>query len=62
MLAVSEVLLQEHDIETFDAFLKIVRERAQAGEVFLQIDVKPPYGDTPEDWEERVEAAFYSTR
>jgi hypothetical protein len=23
------------------------------------MDVKPDYGDTPENWEDRLEAAFY---
>ena len=62
MLAISEVLLKEHDISSFDEFLELVRERARGGEIFLQMDVKPPYNDTPVDWEERIEAAFYSTR
>jgi hypothetical protein len=28
------------------------------GELFFRMDVKPPYPDTPEDWEDRLEAAF----
>lgn len=62
MLAVSEVLMQEHHLKSFDDFLKVVTKRARGGEIFLQMDVKPPYSDTPENWEARVEAAFYSTR
>ena len=58
MLWLSEILLQEHELGSFEALLAQVRARAQAGEVFFRIDVKPPFPDTPEDWEERLEAAF----
>jgi hypothetical protein len=26
--------------------------------MFFRIDVKPPYPDTPENWEDRLEASF----
>lgn len=58
MLWLSEVLLQEHDLDTFDGLCKTIQKRAQQGEMFFRIDVKPPYADTPEDWEDRLEAAF----
>jgi hypothetical protein len=28
--------------------------------MFLRFDVKPPYPDTPNDWEDRLEATFSS--
>jgi hypothetical protein len=31
----------------------------ESDERFFQMDVKPDYGDTPENWEDRLEAAFY---
>jgi hypothetical protein len=60
MLWLSEVLLQEHQLETFEGLIEKIQERAQAGEMFFRIDVKPPFQDTPEDWEDRLEAAFYA--
>ena len=36
---------------------KIVKERSKT-EIFFRIDVKPPYLDTPENWEDRLEAMF----
>ena len=62
MLWLSEVLLQNHDIESFELLLDVVRERARAGEMFFRMDVRPPYPDTPEDWEDRLEAAFSSAQ
>jgi hypothetical protein len=29
-----------------------------AGERFLHMDIKPPYFDTPENWQDVLEAAF----
>jgi len=26
--------------------------------MFFRMDVRPPFPDTPEDWEDRLEAAF----
>ena len=60
MLYLSEVLMQEHDLESFNDVVEALKERARKGEMFFQIDVKPPFSDTPNDWETRLEAAFTS--
>lgn len=60
MLWLSEILLQEHELVSFDQLLVSVKRRAGAGEMFFRIDVKPPFKDTPVDWEDRLEAAFSS--
>ncbi len=57
MLHLSEILIQGHDIETFAELLTVVSQRAQ-GEMFFRIDVKPPYPDTPPNWEDLLEGAF----
>jgi len=58
MIWLSELLLQNHQFESFDELTAALTEKAKAGEMFFRADVKPPYGDTPEDWEDRLEAAF----
>lgn len=60
MLWLSEMLMQNPDIQSFSELLERVRERARQGERFMSSDVRPPFPDTPVDWEERVEAAFTS--
>lgn len=60
MLWLSEILLQEHDLKTFDQLTESVQRRAREGAMFFRMDVKPPFQDTPPDWEERLEAAFSS--
>jgi hypothetical protein len=59
MQYLSEILLEHHDIESFAELVSTVRKRA-AGERFLRMDIKPPYPDTPDNWEDVLEAAFTS--
>ncbi len=58
MLCLSEILLQHHELESFEELVSLVEEKAREGELFFQMDVRPPYMDTPESWEDRLEAAF----
>ncbi len=60
MLWLSEILIQEKEIETFEELKGVVRKRAGQGELFFRMDVKPPFPDTPADWEDKLEAAFTS--
>lgn len=57
MLNLSEIMLQRHDIASFDALVEAVRAGART-ERFFRIDVKPPYPDTPDNWEDVLESAF----
>jgi hypothetical protein len=58
MLYISQIIIANQDVQSFDEFLDVIRDYAQQGERFLRFDVKPPYPDTPENWEDRVESAF----
>ena len=57
MRYLSEILLQNHEIESFAQLVTVVRKRA-ASERFLHMDIKPPFPDTPDNWEDVLEAAF----
>lgn len=57
MLHVSDLLLQHKDISTFDELVDVVKQRAKS-ERFFRIDLKPPFFDTPDNWEMVLEAAF----
>jgi len=57
MRYLSEILLREHDLENFSQLVAAVRRHA-ASERFLHMDIKPPYFDTPENWQDVLEAAF----
>ena len=60
MLWLSEVMIQNPELESYQALEKIIRQRAHEGEVFFRMDVKPPYPDTPDNWEMRLEGVFTS--
>jgi hypothetical protein len=58
MLYLSEILISRQDLTSFDELIPIIQQQARDGERFFRMDVKPPYSDTPENWEDRLEAAF----
>jgi hypothetical protein len=58
MLKLSEILVSRKDIESFPELEHAVQDVARGGERFFRMDVKPPYPDTPDNWEDRLEAAF----
>ena len=60
MLWLSEVLLQHHELQSFEELKKKLSERAQQGEMFFRMDVRPPFQDTPENWEDILESVFTS--
>ena len=57
MLYLSELMMQHPEVDNFDKLLKVVKERSKT-EMFFRIDVKPPFSDTPDNWEDRLEATF----
>jgi len=62
MLSLSEILMQDHGMQSFDELKAELQKRAQQGEIFFQMDVRPPFRDTPEEWEEILESVFTSAR
>ncbi len=60
MLNVSDILMYEHELDSFQGLLEIVKQKAREGEMFIQMDIKPNFPDTPENWEAAIENAFTS--
>jgi hypothetical protein len=60
MLYLSHILIAHKNITSFEELPDLIREYARTGERFFRMDVKPPYLDTPPDWEDRLEAVFTS--
>jgi len=58
MLHLSEVLIQNPQLLNFEELEELIRE-VRKNKRFFRIDVKPPFNDTPNNWEDRLEAAFY---
>ena len=57
MLYLSEILLQHHELRSFEELKRQVADSAKS-ERFFRMDVKPPFPDTPENWEDILEGAF----
>lgn len=57
MLWLSEVMMKHHELESFEQLVKVIEQEAK-GNMHFQMDVKPTYPDTPDNWEDRLEAAF----
>ena len=49
-------------MQSFEELKAEIEKRAASGEIFFQMDVRPPFKDTPEDWEEILESVFTSAR
>jgi hypothetical protein len=57
MLYLSELLIEHHELKSFDELVELLEQKSKS-ERFFRMDVKPPFADTPENWEDRLEAAF----
>lgn len=60
MLKLSDILIQEFDLATYEDLKKAIIQRARDGARFFEIDVKPPFSDTPQNWETDLENVFTS--
>ncbi len=60
MLTISEVLLREHEMASFKELIAYVKQRAKEGEMFIEVDLKPPFPDTPDNYQDALEIAFTS--
>lgn len=60
MLYLSSLLIEHHELQNFEALIALIKQvKVEGNERFFRIDVRPPYPDTPENWEDRLESAFY---
>ena len=62
MLTLSELLISHYDLDSFEGLKDLIAARIDEGERFLSLDVRPPFSDTPEDWEEQLESFFTARR
>lgn len=57
MIYLSEILIQNPQLDSFVDLCAVIQERAK-NEFHMKIDIKPNYIDTPGDWEDKLEGAF----
>ena len=51
MLTLSEILIQQYKIETYKDLKKFISKKIDEGEMFLSLDIKSNFDDTPDYWE-----------
>ena len=58
MAKLSDLIIGNPDVKTFDELERLVANAGESGQMFLEFVLKPDYRDTPRKWEWRLEAAF----
>lgn len=58
MVSLSDIIIYNPDIDSFDGLLTAVARAAKDGARFLNYDVKPDYRDTPRNWQSAIERVF----
>jgi len=58
MLKLSDILISHQEVQSFEELPPLIQAVARSGERFFRMDIKPPFPDTPGNWEDRLEAAF----
>tara|TARA_B100001996_G_scaffold369959_1_gene343897 strand:+ start:103 stop:294 length:192 start_codon:yes stop_codon:yes gene_type:complete len=62
MLTLSEVLIKEYKIKTYKDLKEFISKKIDEGEIFLSLDIKPSFDDTPDNWETDLENLFTSPK
>jgi hypothetical protein len=59
LIKVSDLMIGNPDVRSFEDLKRLVVAAAKSGYRFLQFDVKPEFVDTPRNWDLALEAVFY---
>ncbi len=59
MARLSDLIIHNPEVQSFDELMKLVAKTGKEGEIFLEFDVKPDYRDTPRKWAMMLETSFY---
>ena len=62
MLTLSEILIEQYKIETYKELKVFILKKIDEGEMFLSLDIKPNFDDTPDNWETDLESLFTSPK
>jgi len=58
MAKLSDLIIGNPDVKTFEELEHLVQHAGANGIMHLEFDLKPDYRDTPRKWEWILEAAF----
>lgn len=54
----SDLIISNPDVKTFPELKLPVAHAGESGEMFIEMDIKPDFRDTPRKWGWLLEAAF----
>ena len=57
-MKLSAILLQNYSLSGFEELIVVIKDCAYNGERFLEFDIRPPFPDTPENWQDILESVF----
>jgi hypothetical protein len=57
-MKLSDLIIRHQEVNSFSELEELVAHLGQAGEMFMEYDLKPDYRDTPKRWEWALEGAF----
>ena len=60
MLTMSEILIQQYKRKSYKELKEFISKNIDEGEMFLSLDIKPNFDDTPDYWETDLENLFTS--
>lgn len=58
MLNLSDLIIYNPQVKSFEGLLVLVAEAAKNGARFINFDVKPDFIDTPKTWQQVIERVF----
>ena len=56
----SEILIQQYRMKSYKELKEFISKKIDEGEMFLSLDIKPNFDDTPDYWETDLEKLFTS--
>jgi len=62
MLTISDILIEQYKIQTYEELKNYIKKKIDEGEIFLSLDIKPSFEDTPDNWEIDLENLFTSPK
>ena len=54
--------MQHHELQSFEELKEKIGEQARTEELLFRMDVRPPFHDTPENWEDVLESVFTAAK
>lgn len=59
MAQLSDLIISHREVTSYFELERLVEAAGRDGMVVLHMDLKPDFQDTPRDWQQRLELAFY---